>query len=318
MDQEDHKGDSLTAYVGWRKQIAALNALNPLPYRCLTEDKILFNMYCEAAGLPTPEIYGILDKTGSPAPHLKVFKGVAELERELQTAGISQVVLKPVNGTKGQGVLILDYSVKGGFSDDRGDIVSREKLASLLEYKYRGVVEHRFLAQRRILPHSSTSHLSPNCPLSYRVITLLDRQGIPSIVSMFAKLATEGKYFDNIAQGGLILGCDDMGKVVFVKHKPEGGRLERKSEFLSKFRSWELPYYSEVCKLALSAAAKFNCLRCVGWDIAVGEDGLWVYEGNNPWGPICQAASEQGLWKGKFLEEAESAMKSGPYRPPWW
>ena len=71
-------------------------ALNPIQYRCLTENKLFFYTYAVAFGIPTPKIYAIYD------PHLPnmngftIIKTIDQLTDFLSQKNIRELVIKPV------------------------------------------------------------------------------------------------------------------------------------------------------------------------------------------------------------------------------
>jgi hypothetical protein len=249
---------------------------------------------------------------------LRAFSTFAELQQYLREAEIEHFVLKPVNGTRGQAVFVLRYDAKKGFFDGQDKYIDPNNLEKSLSYSYRGKTEVGFLLQNRIFAHPLTRDMSPNCPLSYRAITLVDRRSRPHLITIFGKMATGGNCLDNTAQGGLILVGDEKGRVIDVKQKNNEGCVVTRNDMLSQLRGWELPMYREVCELALNAALRFANVRCVGWDIAVGSEGLVIFEGNNPWSELAQVSCGRGLWTGVFRDEAAEAIAAGPQLPPWW
>lgn len=47
------------------------------------------------------------------------------------------------------------------------------------------------------------------------------------------------------------------------------------------FENYDIPYFNEAKQLVLSAAAFVPNLRLVGWDVAIGEAGPILVEGNS-------------------------------------
>lgn len=139
--RSDLSKERYSCFIGWKKHILSLIALNPVQYRCLTENKLIFHTYSIAHGIPTPEIYAIYD------PHLRSVNGlttvrtVDQLVDFISRRDISQFVIKPVEGTRGQSVLALFYDKKSGeFRSVSGELISMECIGKVLEgYNYRGL-----------------------------------------------------------------------------------------------------------------------------------------------------------------------------------
>ena len=317
--RQELETDQWTAFIGWRKHIKALSHLNPVPYRCLTENKIIFYQRCLAANIPTPEVYAVLDPARPKAPTIPSLQSVEELLRFIEEKEITEFVMKPVHGTKGQAVRLLHFDPTTGLRSADGTDVSRSDLEALTQYAYRGVEQNSFLIQERVYPHASTQQLNANCPVSYRVITLLDQVGNPHKVHVYVKLPGGESLTDNLAAGGLACPVDENGICV-------GGRASSDfTQLIARDPSrdldicgWKAPYYTEVCDLAFRLAIEFHPVRCVAWDVDVSNKGLMVYEGNNPWNMNIQDVNDRGLWQGNFAAQAGAAFRDGPENPPWW
>ena len=310
------------SFIGWKKHIQSLIALNPVQYRCLTENKHIFYAYCKSHHLPTPEIFGIYDPFIPEFDGLKVVRSVNELKDFLVTKGISECVVKPAEGTRGQSILALKFNEKKNtFCRVNGQEISDELLGKTLsEYNYRDASQSTFLIQRRLRPHPSTMELSKNVPFSYRVLTILDGKGSPRVIEVYAKCPVGDTDTDNWELGGLTIRLDEKGICYGANDNAEYrfDIMTKHPDHDFEFKGWKAPFYKEVCDLGLKLAECFYFARCVAWDIIAAEDGVYVIEGNNPWSVSQQEVYDQGLWQNVFAEEAMKAIESGPLRSPWW
>jgi hypothetical protein len=308
-----------SAFIGWRKHASALLSLNQLPYRCLTENKLLFYLLCQALGVPTPRVYAVVDPYRSRSAMVPTLRAAEEIPRLLSDLGESDVVIKPVNGTRGRAVWVLRYDRDHGFSTIQGRKLSSDEFREVLHYEFRGATERSFLIQERLVPHECTKHLNTHCPFSYRVITLVDDHGEPQILFTYAKLASEGSLSDNLHAGGLALLADRGGTCLGARgEKSYHDLLTRHPTLDFELCGWKLPFFEDVQSLAVRVASEFSLVRCVAWDIAVSRQGLMVYEGNNPFNHDIQLVYDTGLWQGLFAAEAAIALKSARQLPPWW
>lgn len=307
-----------SSFIGWKKHIEILCCLNSIPYRCLTQDKLIFSQYASSVGIPTPKVLALLDPDASKGFVVPILKDVQQLFAFLQTIQVNEIVLKPVNGTCGQCVQVLRLFDDNHFENMEGKIVTVSDLQNLCQYTYRNQTEKRFLIQERVLAHEVTANLSNNCPFSYRVITLVDQCGEPNIMFVYGKLPATGAVTDNLACGGLALPVDEKGFCLGGRSSAEFDKLIDYTAGGFKLVGWELPFYQDVCDLAIYAATQLPMVRCIAWDIAVTNKGLVVFEGNNPWNKNIQQVYERGLWQGIFAEQGERALRDGPRLQPWW
>lgn len=310
------------SFIGWRRHIRSLVALNPIQYRCLTENKLIFYAFCQSHGLPTPEILGIYDPYLPNLKGFEVVKSLGELKRFLAVKRITECVLKPAEGTRGQSVLVLKFSEKEGkFHRLSGEKIDDESVSKALsEYNYRGISQSTFLIQKRLRPHPSTIELSRDVPFSYRVLTILDEKNVPRIIEIYGKCSVGDIDTDNWESGGLTIRMNDNGICYGANDKAEYRFeiMEKHPQNHFRFKGWKAPFYEEVCDLGLKLAESFHFARCVAWDIIVAEDGIFVIEGNNPWSKAQQEVYDQGLWQNIFAEEAARAINRGPQKSPWW
>lgn len=310
-----------SSFVGWKKHISSLIALNPVQYRCITENKLIFYMYCVALGIPTPKIYAIYDPHMPNINGFTVIKTIDQLIDFISRQNIAEFLIKPVEGTRGNSILVLCFDKKKRrFRSASDETVSVTSISKLLEgYKYRGTTQSGFLIQERLTPHESTIELSPYVPFSYRVLTILDGSNKPHIIEVYGKTAVNNYVTDNRAAGGLTILFDDTGLCYGARSKESAFNIiERHPTNGFMLNGWKAPFYNDVCDLALKISKAFFFARCVAWDIIVAKSGVYVIEGNNPWNVGQQKVYYRGLWSGVFSREAAKAIENAPPKSPWW
>lgn len=107
------------------------------------------------------------------------------------------------------------------------------------------------------------------------------------------------KQTDNLSSGGITCkidaatgiiaskGCSfDITLPLYDVHPVSGLTLE----------GFQIPYWGEVRSMCLKAAAKYNDNRCIGWDVAITNNGPLLIEGNHDWGArVWQMPAGKGL-----------------------
>jgi len=319
--------EQFMSFIGWRKHIYSINVLNPIQYRCMTENKLLFHRYCQSSNLPVPELLGIYDSSGESLYGIDVIDNYESLCSFIKSSGIFNVILKPNEGTRGQSVLALEYrSENDCFYSPDGKNLTGEYIENILGgYTYRESRSTVFLIQERILPSVSTSNiLSKNCPFSYRIITLLSGDAVYPI-KQYAKAATGDNYTDNRYASGLTLLLNSDGICSGARSKKNFTDLmlyHPDTNF--EFSGWEAPGYQEVIRLAEKTARTFSFVSCVAWDIVIGinsngEEQICLLEGNNPWNIGIQEVYDKGLWHGSFKDEVLKKSQDPDWgKSPWW
>jgi len=286
----------------------------------MTENKFIFYTYTLAFGIPSPKIYAIYDPHLSSINGFTIIKTIDQLIDFISQSDITQFVIKPVEGTRGQSVLILLFDKeRTEFRFSSGEPLTTDYIANVLQgYNYRGTSQSSFLVQERLTPHESTLELSEYVPFSYRALTLLDESDNPHIISIYGKSATGKNVTDNRHAEGLVCLLDDTGLCYGARRSDLGEIFDRHPTDGFMLKGWRPPFYNQVCELALRLAKTFFLVRCVAWDITVAKNGVYVIEGNNPWNKAIQRVYDKGLYSGAFGEEARKAIENGPSNSPWW
>jgi hypothetical protein len=93
-------------------------------------------------------------------------------------------------------------------------------------------------------------------------------------------------HLDNISSGGCSVNIDiQTGKL-----KKDGYMIFRTSgvKILTKhpvteivFEDFSIPYFTQVKELVIKSASLMPDLRLIGWDVAIGESGPILIEGNS-------------------------------------
>ena len=120
---------------------------------------------------------------------------------------------------------------------------------------------------------------STNC---FRVITLIDAQGVPHAIYAVFKMGINGRVVDNYGLHGPI--DLETGEFMFPAHSGDTTADIQYTEHPyshTPLISMVLPYWREVLKMAEDAALVIPQMRYVGWDIAVTPSGPAIIEGNN-------------------------------------
>lgn len=151
---------------------------------------------------------------------LAVVSSASELVGVVRLLRLTDFIIKPRHGTKGQLAFGLRIAPSGEMLDFSGEVVSTERLDQQLSYEYRGVTEVSFLVQGRVRPHPSMANLKLDAPLSYRVLTLVLGSGHIRILRTYLKLPAIRAITDNLAAGGIACPVDDAGVLAGVGKAP--------------------------------------------------------------------------------------------------
>lgn len=140
--------------------------------------------------------------------------------------------------------------------------------------------------QETIKQNHQLEELNPSCLNTLRVDTFIDEAGAAHIISCYFKTNIKNHYIDNDPAGGCEISVDlETGRLKKYGHLTlKFNGLKRLTEHpLTKvvFLDFQIPHFQEVKELVLKAAAYMPSLRLIGWDVAIGEKGPVLVEGNS-------------------------------------
>lgn len=246
------------------------------PFAAILDDKLGFTSMLRDIGVGTPEIRALvldgrlepLDGSGAEAAQW--------LSRELQERG--RMVIKPIWGAKGKGILIIEPAEAGcTVNGEHTDFAAvQQRIAGMSQYLVTDFVEQADYS-REIFPDSANS---------MRILTMRGRDDrrpfIAAAVHRFGR--TSSGRIDNWSKGGLSAWVDldsgemgpgvtsaEFGSLVWHEHHPDSG---------ARIEGTTIPEWESIREGVIDMAAKMPFLRYVGWDVVATPDGFSILEGN--------------------------------------
>lgn len=174
---------------------------------------------------------------------------------------------KPYIGESGKGIEKIKVA---DFSDTK----------SLYEYvkskeKNFGVIEEL------IVQHPQAAAIYP-CSLNCLRIVTMVHGGEPHILYAVFKMGNNGKFVDNLENGGLACSFDlDTGTVTGQGHTSALVNYDAHPYTGVKFIGYKLPFCEEIKELVKKAAMVVPEIKYVGWDVCFTENGPAIVEGND-------------------------------------
>jgi hypothetical protein len=291
--------------------------LNPKQYRFLYANKLVFNHFFRAAGLPLARIFGIYHGLFGQTMDGHPLRSSSQLRDWLPSASQDGFVFKPIQGAKGQNVLVFagpsaqDPDV---FTTLSGEGYDAERLAAFAEGTP-DLETHRprtagipFLIEERIRPHPALASFVGPTLCSVRVQTIVALDGTPRIIAAVFKLQPKPIGVDHLIYGAVGCWVDlDSGVLGPGRTRASLEEVTLIPDTTTSFVGFQLPDWPQVRELALRAARAFPWARSIGWDIAISDRGPMLIEGNEEWSPsLIQIPAPYGLMTGEFEELCRS------------
>lgn len=264
--------------------------INPGDHVHRTEDKLDFYAFCMANGLPMPRLHAVYSRSDRKIGAVPVIATCDEVEAFLTDHVPGELVIKPADGTHGEGVLVLSRQPDGLWDDgDRtlsaSGICRRMTDSPFVDW----IVQERLFSAEALRELAGTSLLQ-----TARVVTLANGDGSCDVLLAWLRITAGPARTDNFnfgASGNVVAPIDvRTGRLgVAARMSPDGLGLEPVAAHPRSERLIEgfcVPDWEGVLALARKGGACFLPLQTVGWDIAITDRHPVLIEGNANWDPL--------------------------------
>jgi len=295
--------------------------LTPNRYRCLFDNKLIFNRYFASSGLPLARVFGVFDPLVGRTADGQSLRNEVELGSLMRHLRNDGFAFKPAEGLRGHMMLILTgaapddpdtFVTLSGERYNATSLVAATRNTGALEAQNPGANLSAFLIEERIRPHPDLAQFIGPTLCSVRVVTIVTLDGSPRIVGSVFKLQPKPVGVDHLMYGAL--GCwvdPDTGALGPGRTRTNYVDISVIPDTDRSFVGYRLPGWAQVKDVALQAAAAFPWARAIGWDIAMSDRGPVLLEGNQRWSPsLLQLPAPHGLMDGE-LKEVYDALRRG-------
>ena len=121
--------------------------------------------------------------------------------------------------------------------------------------------------------------LHPSSLNTARIITVLDRSGIPHILCGFLRVGQDGKIVDNGASGGILCQLSENGTILRCLSKTGIDYTSHPNTSVPMVGS-QIPHWDSALETAMTLAKHKPTIRFCGWDLALTKNGWIMIEGN--------------------------------------
>lgn len=260
-----------------------ISRYNPRRLFPLVDDKIRCKALCQEHGIPTPELYGIVDAHGD----------LQRLSAYLE--GHDDFVIKPARGAMGNGVLVIEGREGALYRKPSGALLDeravRHYVSGILSglYSLSGTVD-RAMIEYRVQRHPLFETLSSGGVPDIRIIVF---KGVP-VLAMVRLPTNKSDGRANLHQGAIAAGIDiATGK---TRNAVQANRLvERHPDTGAMVIGVAIPHWEEILRIA-ALSHDVTGLGYIGVDVVLdAEHGPLLLELNARPGLAIQIANFQGL-----------------------
>lgn len=235
------------------------------------ENKLTQYLKFRQRGVKVPEVVAVIkgDKLYRPTDNstqigLDVLKtGLADGERYF---------IKPTDGRCGFGILIVTRRDGQLFANDKVlSTISNLGLDSATDY----------IVQRQLVQRDDLSAINDSTLNTLRtIVTYFD--GTPRIVGVILRIGRAGSFVDNSGQGGISVAVDiETGRFAPLAGREHGGgTFDKHPDSGYVFAEGGIENWTEVRAEVIDIVSKFPEYGMLGWDIAIGRDGVYAIEYN--------------------------------------
>jgi alpha-L-glutamate ligase-like protein len=146
-----------------RRNLDYVMAANPRAYYPRVDDKVRTKQICEQYGIPVPETYAVIERSG-------------DVRRFMELVGARQeFVIKPAEGAEGRGIVVIvkhdgeHFTTAGGETIERADLCYH--LSAILAGLYSlGGQTDRAIIEQRILRHPAFENIAVGGTPDIRIV----------------------------------------------------------------------------------------------------------------------------------------------------
>ncbi len=290
-----------------RRNAEYIMKYNPRSAFPLVDNKLLTKELARKHGVPTPDLYHVMEHHGD----------VAGFEKALGDQ--REFALKPARGSGGSGiVLVFDRSGKG-FVNQSGETIPREEISYHISGILSGIyslegLEDKAIVESLIHPHQVFAGITYQGVPDIRIIAY---RGVPAMAMVrLPTKASDGKA--NLHRGAIGIGVDiATGRTLVGVHGSQ--RVTNHPDTGNLLEGTTVPHWDGMLLVA-AKAFEMTGLGYIGVDLVLDRDkGPLLLEMNARPGLQIQVANMAGLLqRAIMIDSAPPEMLSEPeFRVAW-
>jgi hypothetical protein len=248
--------------------------------RDVLENKLYFDFYYNQFNVSRPRIFMY--------NHRKVFVADGKI-LEVNSPADFRNLLKNIINTKSADKTVFikkTFWSYGGHQIYKIHLDQIDNNLEMIDNLYQTIITTGFLFQETVKQHPEMDQLNSSCLNTLRIDSFIDRNGDVELLSGYLRTSIRNMHIDNISSGGCAIPVDlqtgRLKKEGYLTLKMSGVKLLTQHPVTKTvFENFSIPFFNDAKELVIRAAGLVPCLRLVGWDVAIGESGPVLLEGNS-------------------------------------
>ena len=191
-----------------------------------------------------------------------------------------------INNIKDSIFVKRTYGTYGGKGIYKIALNQLEQDSPLIKDYFNEVIKTGYLFQETIKQHPELDKLNPSCVNTIRIDSFRNPDGEVELITAYIRTSMSNHYVDNTGSGGGWISVDmPTGRLEAKGYKSlkDGGitLLDEHPVTHTVFKDYTIPFFEEAKQLVIQVAGYVPNLRLIGWDVAIGESGPILVEGNS-------------------------------------
>lgn len=284
MARNNFKDVDKWQHISARKYYKALDILNPPLYRKLTQSKLSEKALYQLLHLPTAPFLGYFHPLKGVAANGSPLTTATSLRSLLQQVAGTTIMIKPLEGFGGIGVMALAVSTEQGDLHLRSlNDQQQYSVDQLISLYQQGRRRSEFILEAYIQQTPQFAGFNPSSVNTLRLWVLETRPDHAEVIGGYLRIGRAGAVIDNASAGGIMCPVDLQSGVIqpgLVKKTPHRDNFTHHPDHGAPLAGETIVQWSDIIRFASEVLLKLPHTRFAGLDITMTSQGPLLVESN--------------------------------------
>jgi len=236
-------------------------------YEIIFQNKDICYKLCQAANLPVPMQYGLVEPLGD---YKKFIQSIFD------NNNTKKIIIKPIAGKGGKGIFLAHKEDHSDTEKQEIFIQNGSEKIPLDDF----ALAQTAVTQEFVIQPPSLSVISPSVN-TVRLVTLYTIDNKVLIIGAMMRFGIDDAYIDNTSSGGVAVGINlKSGILMDTGYDTKSRKYSAHPTSNYIFKDHKIPYWDDVLSLVQKIQKEFSFYRLLGSDIAITAEGPVIIEIN--------------------------------------